>query len=278
MNRQLSLLAEQKLVSGLLLAAIGIFAWRCYQVGGYFVEDTYITFRYAMHLSDGYGLVWNVGEAPAEGFTSLLHIVLLATGKIAGLTFETGTYLISLLSFAGLAACFLWFHKRVTGTVLLPAILLVSCCLADGRTAIHATAGMETPLFMLLVFLSQIATWVLLTSPSARAALFWACTGLLALWSRPDAFFFLLAEALLLSIFLIGDWRCGGRVLARYIFTAFASLLVVGVAYLVWKYFYYGYILPNTFYVKSGGLEFSGLHHTYRVIYLGGLDSMWFMI
>ncbi len=43
-----------------------------------FVEDTYISFRYARNLAEGNGLVWNVGEKPVEGFTNLLWVVELA--------------------------------------------------------------------------------------------------------------------------------------------------------------------------------------------------------
>lgn len=35
------------------------------------VDDAMITMRYAMHLAEGHGFVWNIGEAPIQGFTTL---------------------------------------------------------------------------------------------------------------------------------------------------------------------------------------------------------------
>ena len=39
-------------------------------------DDAYISFRYARHLADGHGLVWNVGER-VEGYTNFLWTLLL---------------------------------------------------------------------------------------------------------------------------------------------------------------------------------------------------------
>src|SRR5262245_2787031 len=41
-------------------------------------DDAYISMRYARHLVDGHGLVWNVGEAPIEGFTNFLWVLWIS--------------------------------------------------------------------------------------------------------------------------------------------------------------------------------------------------------
>ena len=69
-----------KLRLGVALAALtfyAIFIFRTsFSINGtrYFVlfEDAMISMRYARHLADGHGLVWNIGEEPIEGFTNLL--------------------------------------------------------------------------------------------------------------------------------------------------------------------------------------------------------------
>ena len=48
-------------------------------------DDAYISFRYARHLGAGHGLVWNPGEAPVEGFTNLLLVILVAPFTRLGL-------------------------------------------------------------------------------------------------------------------------------------------------------------------------------------------------
>lgn len=52
---------------------------------GYSVDDSFITYRYAYHLKEGFGLVFNVGEA-YYGTTAAGYAVLLAV--ISGV----GTY------------------------------------------------------------------------------------------------------------------------------------------------------------------------------------------
>jgi peptidoglycan/LPS O-acetylase OafA/YrhL len=54
----------------------------------YFVlfEDAMISMRYARHLADGHGLVWNIGEPPIEGFTNLLWVLWMAAAHKLGLS------------------------------------------------------------------------------------------------------------------------------------------------------------------------------------------------
>ena len=48
-------------------------------------EDAFISFRYARNLVAGAGLVWNPGEAPVEGYTNFLWVLLLAGFLVGGL-------------------------------------------------------------------------------------------------------------------------------------------------------------------------------------------------
>ena len=45
-----------------------------------------ISMRYARHLADGHGLVWNIGEAPIEGFTNLLWVLWMSVAHKLGLS------------------------------------------------------------------------------------------------------------------------------------------------------------------------------------------------
>ncbi|MGE5073658.1 MAG: hypothetical protein ACM3MF_09540, partial [Anaerolineae bacterium] len=55
------------------------------------VDDAMVSMRYAQHLARGFGLVWNVGQPPVEGFTnplwmlamSGLHLLPLPPSKIS---------------------------------------------------------------------------------------------------------------------------------------------------------------------------------------------------
>ncbi|NUM63395.1 MAG: hypothetical protein HUU44_14860, partial [Ignavibacteriaceae bacterium] len=41
------------------------------------LDDAYIFLRYAENIVNGYGFVWNIHEAPVEGYTSFLYLVVL---------------------------------------------------------------------------------------------------------------------------------------------------------------------------------------------------------
>lgn len=79
---------------GVALAALvfyAVFIFRTsFSIGGtrYFVlfEDAMISMRYARHLADGHGLVWNIGEPPIEGFTNLLWVLWMALAHKLGLS------------------------------------------------------------------------------------------------------------------------------------------------------------------------------------------------
>jgi hypothetical protein len=73
-----------------------VFALRTgFTVGGetYYAlaDDASISMRYAKHLAEGHGIVWNVGDPPLEGYTNFswmvvmagVHLLPLATAKMA---------------------------------------------------------------------------------------------------------------------------------------------------------------------------------------------------
>src|SRR5262249_44533914 len=62
-------------VSALVLVARAVWLWDPYLV----LDDAFISYRYAVHLAYGKGLVWNLGER-VEGYTNFLWTVPLAAG------------------------------------------------------------------------------------------------------------------------------------------------------------------------------------------------------
>src|SRR5688572_14540119 len=50
----------------------------------FYTDDTYIHLRFAQHIASGEGIVWNIGEAPVEGSTSFLYVLIIAVIEILG--------------------------------------------------------------------------------------------------------------------------------------------------------------------------------------------------
>ena len=61
-------------------------------------EDAAMLMRYSKHLSEGYGIVWNIGENPVDGATDFLFMVSVAGLSYLGLSLETGVRALGFIS------------------------------------------------------------------------------------------------------------------------------------------------------------------------------------
>jgi hypothetical protein len=91
----------------------------------FLADDAFISFRYARHLADGLGLVWNPGER-VEGYTNFLWVALLAGGMLAGASPEVLSVILGIASGVALLGMLVafgarrlgWRHPYVYGPVL----------------------------------------------------------------------------------------------------------------------------------------------------------------
>src|SRR5205809_1717348 len=66
-------------------------------------DDAYISFRYARHLAEGHGLVFNLGESPrVEGYSNFLWVLWLSVFERAGVDPAIAANVTSLASGAAL--------------------------------------------------------------------------------------------------------------------------------------------------------------------------------
>ncbi len=215
-------------------------------------EDAYITFRYARNLAEGHGIVWNVGEDPVEGGTEFLWTVLLAAGsRLTGSAVEQVArglnLLIGLMAVLILALAAFFFSQRR----FLPA-LFATLAFAVGPLSYHVRAGFATPLFTLLMLAMTIMLILLVREDERAAWRVWSIrllplAGLLLGLTRPEGVLFAGLTLIVAMLLLDGPGR---QSLAR----ATVLLLVIpGAIYFFWRWQYFGYFLPNTFYVKNAG-------------------------
>ncbi len=209
-------------------------AWGC--------DDAFISYRYARNLFQGHGLVFNEGER-VEGYSNFLYLLLLTPSFMV--TDGMGVYYIAFaLNLALVALSFLLFVAHV-GRRLGPesaraaAVLFALCPV----TWVWAASGMET----ILVLLLQLAAWVALDRIEERASKVMLCllsvSLALSFLARPEGV--MVTVAVVLHLLMRGRWR-----------PALWCLLGVGLTaapYLIWRYAYYGYLLPNTYYAKVSG-------------------------
>lgn len=198
----------------------------------FIIDDSFISYRYAKNLASGNGLVFNIGEK-LEGYSNFIWTLILGlfikiglspilTSKILGIIFSILNLFLLIrftkdekFSFLNFISIFL--------IVLMPSY------------AIWAVAGLETQGFSFLLL------WLIITLKEEERNKFPFSViplSLLPLF-RPEG------VAFLIIILIYKLFRKVNN------FSIIVSLLIF-TSYLIWKYFYYGSLIPNTFYAKTG--------------------------
>jgi hypothetical protein len=203
-------------------------AWVC--------DDVFITFRYVDHLVQGDGLVFNPGER-VEGFTHFLWAVALAALNRLGIDLVLlGRYL-PIVAFAALLFTLVRrsLRARQAGWLGLP---IAAWCVALHRDAqIFASSGLETTPFALLLLLALLEVTRERPRPALAGVLYALATLL-----RPEGALFTAAA----GAYAVWRWRTPRAILAFS--GAWAALIA---PFILFRFFYYGDLLPNTFYAKS---------------------------
>jgi arabinofuranosyltransferase len=211
-------------------------------------DDAYISFRYARNLALHGQLVFNLGER-VEGYTNFLWTVILAVGIKLGL----GPVMLSRLLGVGFAiatlAVVVRMSLRLAGEERSRWHLVAPLVLAGmGAYACWATGGLETHLFTFLVTLG--CDRVLGEVEHGRgcgSAVAFACAAM----TRPEgAMIFALVAGFRLLTNLRRERRLAPRSFEWQWVALFTALFV---PYFLWRWRYYGWLFPNTFYVKSSG-------------------------
>ena len=210
------------------------------------LDDAFISFRYARNLVDGLGLVFNPGER-VEGYTNFLWTVLLALCQALGLDMEAASVLFAFLATAGTILILLLLGmrlvKEVDGSPSWLSALPPLAFAAGGSQARYVVSGMETALF---VFLVVLAVYLMVRRvPPVLTGIVFA----LATLTRPEGILYLAVALLFQALWGEGETVLGRLATASWILGGFLLLFL---PFFFWRWSYYGYPLPNTFYAKAG--------------------------
>jgi hypothetical protein len=242
----------------LLLAGLGLYCFLAVDFGVRPEEDAAMLLRYSRHLAAGYGIVWNLGEAPVDGATDFLFMLAVALLHRFGLSLATAAQGLGLVAHAATVVV-VYLCARRSLNAPPPLAVVPATFLAVGPGLRHLTASYGTPLFACLAALAWWAATSAAHSPRERlppAALRLALACLFLGLARPEGVF-LGAFFLLAVLFYRGGDEA--RLLIKPFVLVFLSL---GLAYFLWRWHYFGHALPNPFYKKGGGV----LHaHSFRM-------------
>ena len=231
------------------------------------IDDAFISFRYAHNLINGSGLVFNPGER-VEGYSNLLWTLLMAAGMAVGAPPEVLSRLIALAS----ALAVLWFTWHVCRRLLpddrisrwvslLPVVLLAS----NRSFAAWTGGGLETRFFTMLL---MAGLYLSLGRDNCRGSRWVALPLALMVLTRVDGVMYA-------GILAAGAWLHATDVpLARKAFPL-ATVVSTFTAQTAFRLLYYGDLLPNTFYVKVGGVPLQmGIDYLWSAFVGQGLGLM----
>lgn len=212
----------------------------------YFVlfEDAMISMRYARHLAEGHGLVWNIGELPIEGFTNLLWVLWMAVAHKLGMSESKISLFVMLSGIAilmGLGIVTAKIARKITQAPWVPVAVLAAT-LFDYPLVFWTLRGMEVGALALFIY---SLLWLVLENEDEFQI------------SRTVAMGVLAAGALLIRsdsavpvgiLCLYGFFTCSRRWLFALILGAFGCAAVG--SQMVFRRAYFHESLPNTYFLK----------------------------
>lgn len=193
-----------------------------------FIDDAFISFRYSQNLFEKGQLTFNIDEPPVEGYTHPLWILLLLIPQFLGIDIFLFIKIIGLL-FSLTVFVLVYF---ISGKNAVATWLYALSPSVAGWTM----TGLETPMYVALS---------LLFIHSFLKEMYLFCSFLLFLvtLTRPEGVFLIFPALFILVKYSNAKLRDSIKFIIPFSTTYSA--------YNVWKYTYFGDLLPNTFYVKS---------------------------
>ncbi len=209
-------------------------------------DDAFTVFRYAKNFLAGKGLVFNEGER-VEGYTSFLWLMFLIIG---GLKYSLPSFaqMLSVALGGGLLFLMPFFLKEIIGSkielkvsdiffYLLPSFILIF----NADFIYWTVSGMETSLYLLFFLATIIAEF----KGGKLLPVFVAVLTLV----RPEGFLLFFVIEIHRFVYNLFNKR---EIEIGIILKEILIYLLLVVPLFVFRFVYYGNLLPNTFYAKTG--------------------------
>jgi len=232
------------------LPLVVIASWSLWHASRYdfICDDAFIALRYARNLIEHHELSYNLGQR-VEGFTSPLWVMLTSAAGALGLQLPSAARLLgagsALLTFVAL--CRFWDELEPTAPrlVLVPAAALAM----SAPFAAWTMGGLETPLFAATFTLTLALLARDARTRTLRSSLQAGLAAALCVLCRPEGATLVFVGAV--AVCLASPESAALRWRRTLVWLAPIALIVGG--YQLFRLRYYGYPLPNTFYVKTSG-------------------------
>ncbi|MBK9097308.1 MAG: hypothetical protein IPM14_04135 [bacterium] len=218
------------------------------------IDDANIYFKYMRNVADGLGFIYNPGGERVEGFTSVLYTLIGSTIFLFTDKIELSLFIINIIAVSytiykvSLFIYNLNFKKyNLYGIIFtLTTLLLVM----PGYFFWTTLSLLESGIWSMLICLTTLAVFDENTLIN-RMKFILLITLLIV--TRPEAYFWAFYLIFLKGLFnYIYHKYSLNKVFKENRLFLFTFILVLA-SLLIWRYNYFGYLLPNTYYVKVYG-------------------------
>ena len=248
----------------ILLIIIAIFVVHCLSLN-FTQDDAFISYRYAKNFIQGNGLVFNSGER-VEGYTNFFWIIILSFFASLGLDMIIVSKILGVAS--GCVTLFLLHHisslffpKKDWLFSLFPSFLLTS----SSAFAYWSISGLETAFFVMTVLVS---VYLYFSYPRL-----WMVSCAVSVLIRPEG-------GLIFAVLILHKLLFRKDPL-RESLSCLGGFVLLLLPFVIFKVLYYGDILPNPFYAKTGfSLEYvkSGLEYFWLFLKHYGLWGFLYLL
>lgn len=238
---------NQILNLALFVLAIAVFLWFSEKYMYFTYDDSFIIYRYADNLANGYGFSWNYDGIPEAGFTSYLHTILVAGGIKLG--FDPIPFGNAVTIFSGIITIFVVglivreFTDRKFEYYFLSSLVLGFLPVFG----IHAISGMETIMFVMFFTLSAYSYLAFLRTNKRKHLAILVSLIVITSFTR--------YEGALLCIGIIVHQIFNNVALKNPIDYKKIGIFCIPIIFLVgvvmWNYSQFEQFLPNPFFMKS---------------------------
>lgn len=219
------------------------------------IDDAFIGFRYSENIANGYGAVFNIGEKPVEGYSDFLWLLMGALFVKMGFSAMVASkYMGIFFSLINIPILYKLSLKVLNNKFYasLPPLLLS----AVPAYAFWAISGMETVFYITLL---MVSVFLFLEKKYALSSLSFVLLSL----TRPEG---AVVFAALSIFFLYMQKTAKQKTLSSGFIKWIMVFAALYVPYFVWRFLYFGYPLPNSFYFKSGVSSLSSIWWAYNFL------------
>jgi arabinofuranosyltransferase len=214
-------------------------------------DDAFISYRYAQNLAMGHGITWNPGYPPTEGYTNFLLVLILAPAIWIGLDPLLVTRVLSFICAIGMAGIIFAVARRQYSCSPTVAIMIAALIFLVPATVILCLVGLETVIYAFFLLITFMAGVRFVDRKQLSHSILFSCLLFATMLLRPEA---ALLYPIISIAFVVVAVR--NKDSLKPLMAGLLAILASGGAYLTWKYFHFGQLLPNPFYLKASGQAF----------------------